>query len=423
MADSRSTTQWTATAFRHRPLICLVVLGCFACSASGVEPSWNQWRGQSRDGTVPPQTWPESLDGLSLEYERPLSPSYSGPIVHGSMVFTTETVDQARERVTAWDLASGDQVWKTEWDGAMAVPFFAASNGSWIRSTPAVVDGYLVTLGMRDLMVCLDPNSGDERWRVDFPKQLGTPLPSFGGVCSPLIDDDAVYIQTGGCLAKLKLDSGQVIWKSLEDAGGMMSAGAFSSPVIATLAGKRQLVVQTRSELTGVDLETGNVLWNEPIEAFRGMNILTPLVMGDRVFTSAHTGRAQMFQVSRSGDKFSVDEVWRQKTRAYMSSPVIAGDQIICHLQNQRVAALGIEDGKIRWTSQPFGKYWSMIANQGRILALDNSGDLLLVDGEADRLSIIDQSKVADDAWAHLAIHNDLLLVRDLKALKVYRWK
>ena len=155
----------------------------------------------------------------------------------------------------------------------MAVPFFAASNGDWIRSTPACNDSHLLVMGMRDVLVCLDPKTGEEKWRVDFPEQMKTPMPSFGAVCSPLIDGDSVYVQTGGALVKLNINDGSLIWKSLENAAGMMSSGAFSSPVIATIADVRQLVVATRQELCGVDLETGKALWKQPIQSFRGMNI------------------------------------------------------------------------------------------------------------------------------------------------------
>ena len=47
-------------------------------------------------------------------------------------------------------------------------------------------------------------------------------------------------------------------------------------PVIAIIAGKRQLVVQTRTRLCGVDLGDGSLLWSNAIEAYRNMNILTP---------------------------------------------------------------------------------------------------------------------------------------------------
>ena len=400
----------------------LAVFATTAGLASGAD--WNQWRGPNRDSQLAEKEWPDALNGrMKLVWEKPHAPSYSGPISQDGMVFTTETIDKTNEKVTAYDLKSGKVVWEKEWPGAMAVPFFAASNGDWIRSTPAVSGDKLLVLGMRDVLVCLDTKTGKENWRLDFPSKTGSPLPAFGAVCSPLIDGDTAYVQSGGALVKVSLEGGEVLWSSLEDTKGMMSSGSFSSPVIATLAGERQLVVQTRQALCGVDMKTGNVLWQQPIQSFRGMNILTPVIKGDRIFNTAHSGKAQLFEISKEGDQWSVEEIWSQKSQGYMSSPVLIGDTIYLHQKNQRATALGTEDGEIRWTSSPFGKYWSMATNGQKILALDNSGELLLVTPSSVALEIDDRMKVADDSWAHIAIQDDMVIIRDLNALKVYQWK
>lgn len=421
-----------ATAWIARPsaIVCSALICCFLSSAIWAEApndsnSWSQWRGPARDGYVAGTSWPEALEGhLTLAWEKAHSPSYSGPILLGDSLFTTETVDKKSEKVTAYDVASGEEKWSTDWAGAMEVPFFASSNGSWIRSTPACDNDHLIVVGIRDVMVSLNPKTGDENWRVDFPKDMSTQMPSFGAVCSPIIDGGDIYVQTGGALVKLKLADGSITWKSLENSSGMMSGGAFSSPVIAEIAGKRQLVVATRTALCGVDMESGSVLWEEPIESFRGMNILTPLVVGDRVFTSAHSGRAQLFEItlSESGN-WGVEEIWSQKSQAYMSSPLLIGDVIYMHLKNQRVSALSLTSGELFWTSKPFGKYWSMVTNGKQILALDESGELLLIQPNEKELEIVDRMKVADDSWAHLAVDGEKVIVRDLSAIKVFHWK
>ena len=66
-----------------------------------------------------------------------------------------------------------------------------------------------------------------------------------------------------------------------------MSGSAFSSPVTAEVGGKNQLLIQAREELAGLDLESGKVIWRYKVKAFRGMNILTPTVIGDTIFTSS----------------------------------------------------------------------------------------------------------------------------------------
>jgi len=97
---------------------------------------WLQWRGPSRDGLIHGQAWPDRLkERLNLKWEKKLSPSYSGPLIHEDQVLTTETVDKQYEKVTAFAVNDGSQRWTAQWEGSMAVPFFAAANGDWIRST------------------------------------------------------------------------------------------------------------------------------------------------------------------------------------------------------------------------------------------------------------------------------------------------
>jgi outer membrane protein assembly factor BamB len=406
-----------------RRTIALTVFASLAASpfAFADPGNWSQWRGDNRDGQLASNSLPEKLQGnLELVWEKPHSPSYSGPVVFDGLLYTTETVEKKYEKVTAYKLSDGSVAWTAQWEGAMTVPFFAASNGSWIRATPACSKDGLVVVGMRDNVVCLDPKTGAQKWSVDFPKDTGSPLPMFGASCSPLIDGDSVYMQSGGATLKLSMADGSVIWKSLENATSS-SPGAFSSPAIATIAGKRQLLVQTRLELCGVDLETGSVLWSQPIEAFRGMNILTPLAIGDRIFTSAHSGKAQLFEITRNGEEWSIREVWQQKQQAYMSSPVLVDGKIYLHLKNERMTALDAATGEATFTTRPIGKYASMIADGNRVLALTNGGNLMLLDGTSDQYALLDQMTVADDAWAHLAISGDYLIVRDLNALKVFR--
>lgn len=386
---------------------------------------WQQWRGPSRDGQWTGPAWPERLckDSLKLLWRIALGPSYSGPIVSEELVFTTETKNKELEVVIALDRKTGKEHWRAEWKGAMTVPFFAASNGSWIRSTPAYDGERLYVAGMRDVLVCLDAKTGKEEWRVDFVKELKTPLPDFGFVCSPLVDGNSVYVQAGASVTKLDKKTGMIIWRTLEDKGGKMGS-AFSSPVIATLSGKRQLVVQGREKLAGVDLENGDVLWSQVAPSFRGMNILTPTVVGDAIFTSSYQNKAWLYTISKEKDQYTVSESWNSQTQAYMSTPVVIGGHAYLHLQNQRFTCIDLKTGERTWTSNGFGKYCSLVAQGDRILALDQRGVLLLINADPKEFELIDEMKISDaDTWAHLAVSGDELFIRELDALAVYRWQ
>ena len=387
--------------------------------------SWPQWRGPSRDGRTEAAPWPASLDEqhLRLRWRVELGPSYSGPIVTPDRVFTTETRDARMEVVRALDRATGKELWKSEWEGAMKVPFFAKSNGDWIRSTPTWDGESLYVSGMRDVLVCIDPANGKVRWKHDFPAEDGTAVPAFGYVSSPLVDGDALYTQAGGAVVRLDKRSGKVQWKALSTTDSM-NGSAFSSPIVADLAGQRQLIVQTRTHLAGLDLASGKELWSTPVEAFRGMNILTPaIVSSNRLFTSTYGGKTLAFDVAREGDRLSVKPAWSFKAQGYMTSPILHDGHAYLHLRNQRALCVSLSDGAEKWTStESFGKYWSLVANRDRILALDERGVLLLLNATPSKPDVLARRQVGDDTWAHLAVAGQDVFIRELKALAAYEW-
>lgn len=400
-----------------------------ATTAVGADRSdvWPQWRGPTRDGRIPAGHRPDALGEASLRQAwrvDQLGPSYSGPIVSADRVFTTETRDNKLEMTRAYDRATGKELWSVQWPGSMDVPFFARSNGSWIRSTPAYDGERLYVGGIRDVLVCLDAADGKELWRFDFVEKLKSPLPAFGFVCSPLIDGDAVYVQAGAACVRLEKLTGRLVWRSLADDGGMMGS-AFSSPVLAQVSGQRQLLVQTRLAMAGLDPADGRELWKIPIPADRGMNIFTPVVLPDGFFTSSYGGGSRRIAVSKEADGWIPKQTWELKSQGYMSTPVVIDGHAYMHLRNQRLMCIDLTTGKERWTtSQVFGKYWSMVANGDRILALDEKGILYLIRATPEKFDLMDSRKISSaETWAHLAICGDEVFIRELNALTKYVWR
>ncbi len=394
--------------------------------AKAIAPmEWNQWRGPARDGFVSGSLWPDALDQSRLQklWRVDLGPGYSGPIVAGQSVFVTETRDKKTEHIRALDRKTGEELWQSGWDGAMSVPFFASSNGSWIRATPAIDEGRIFVAGMRDLLVCFDALTGKEIWKVDFMKAFESPLPAFGFVSSPLVIGDFVYVQAGGGFVKLEKATGAVVWRVMVDGGGM-SGSAFSSPYLTTLSGTRQILVQGREELAGVDPDKGNALWKTPVEAFRGMNIVTPTVFENRIFTTSYGGGSFLFSIDQALADKAVSSVWRNKIQGYMSSPIIINQHAYIHLRNQRFACLDLNTGKEAWITTPFGSYWSMVAQGDRILALDETGDLRLIRASPEKYELVGEMKVSEKpSWAHLVVVDDEIYVRDLEGVTAWQWK
>ena len=405
-------------------LLCVLLAGSTigGAAAAGEAWDWTQWRGPDRDGQVP--ALPGSLADLKADFQLSLEPSYSGPVADADRIYTTMTENKEREVVLAIDRATGKEAWRASWDGAMKVPFFAASNGSWIRATLALHDGRLYVAGMKDVLVCLDAGTGEIVWKKDFVAAVGTSVPMFGNVCSPLVIDGPqplVVVQSADSVIALDAGTGEQVWRSLA-AGEGGEDGAFSSPALATDApGGPQLLVQTRSDLAGLNPQTGDVIWQTPVEAYRGMNILTPTyrVAGDtlEVFTSSYGGGSTLYAVTGK----SVSTKWTNKSEAYMASPVLVGDRLVVPLRNQRTAAIDWNTGETIWTSTPYGKYWSMVTDGEQVLALDQRGSLYRLDVSGEKLAVLESREISPtETWGYLAWDGRQLMIRRLDGLDVY---
>ena len=387
--------------------------------------NWPQWRGPNRDGFLPKDApWPAKISegSLTQSWRVELGKGYPGPIVSDQLVFSIESMEN-QESVKAFDRKSGKLAWSVEWDGKMKVPFFAAKNGSWVRSTPAFDGENLFVCGMRDVLHSIHAKTGKINWKVDFVERYDTPLPAFGMVCSPLIEGDHLYIQAGSGFVKLDKKTGKSIWRTLTDKGGMFGS-AFSSPVIKEINGVKQLVVQTRTDLAGVDPQSGKKLWSKPIKAFRGMNILTPTILDNQIFTSSYGGKSLMLDIQKTGDKQSVQLAWENKQEGYMSGPIMIDGFCYIHLKKQRITCLDMKNGETKWiSSESFGKYMSMVSNGKEILALDESGILYLIKPSPEKFIILEKRTISESpTWAHLALSGNQLFVRELEALACYSW-
>jgi outer membrane protein assembly factor BamB len=405
-------------------ILCTLILAATVTAAE--PPAWNQWRGPARDGILKnAPAWPESFDSFEKVWAvDDLGPSYSGPIVTKDRVFTTETIAKKTERVSAFDRATGKLVWKADWEGSLTVPFFASSNGSWIRATPAYDGERFYVAGIKDLLVCLEAATGKELWRYDFVKEQKSESPTFGFVSSPLIDAKAVYVQAGGGFAKLDKFTGKLQWLVLKDGGGM-NGSAFASPVFANLGGTDQILVQTRTKMAGVDPASGKELWAKEIKSFRGMNILTPVVLGETVFTSTYGGTTQGFKVTGGTGELRTEDAWSFKYEGNMSTPVVVDGHAYYLGKDQRAICVNLKDGKEAWRSEKrFGKYWNLVANGDRLLALDERGILYLLKANPKEFDLLAEKKLTRaETWAHIAVVGHEIAIRDLSSLTVYRWK
>jgi len=147
-------------------------------------------------------------------------------------------------------------------------------------------------------------------------------------------------------------------------------------------------------------------------------------VYEDGILTSTYKNRTFLYRVAQQDGAFALHEAWSHGAQGYMSSPVQIDHHAYLHLGNGRLSCIDLRSGKESWRSKPFGKYWSMIARENRILALDESGELLLIKADPREFTLLDRKRISDhECWAHLAVSNNEVIVRDLAGVTLFDWQ
>jgi outer membrane protein assembly factor BamB len=383
-------------------------------------PGWPQWRGPARDGvasafTVPP-TWPAQL---TKKWQATVGAGHSSPVISGNRVLV-HTRQGAGEIVAAYDLESGKQLWQQSVEAPYTVNPAAAGHGPGPKSTPAVAGGRVFTLGISGIFSAHDLATGKLLWRKNAPP---TP-PEYGTAASPLVDGASVIAFLGGknagALTAMDAATGAVKWEWKGDGPG------YSSPIIATLAGTRHVIVQSQSRLVGVNAADGRLLWETPIKTPYDQNSVTPLVSNGLVIYSGLENPTIALRVTANqGKAWSAAPAWRNEDLSmYMSSPAATGNALFGLSNKNRGQFFAIDpaSGKTLWTTKGREAENASIVRAGDYLLLaTTNSELIVARANAARYEEVKRYSVADSAmWAHPAFAGRTIIVKDVNTLTAW---
>ncbi len=378
---------------------------------------WPQWRGPNRNGSVVgvslPTSWPKSL---KEQWKVTVGVGHSSPLVVEGKIFQhTRTGEE--EILLCLDAATGKELWRSQ---GLPVSYqmnsAATAHGKGPKSTPAASNGKIYTLGITGVLSCHDMRDGKVLWRKDFAKQFPATAPLYGTAMSPLVDNGLVIAHVGGqdkgALTAFDASTGAVKWSYDADGPG------YSSPVIATLAGVRQLVTFTQKELVGVNAATGKPLWKLAAKTEYDTNSVTPLVYKDMLIISKEGQGIMALRINKQGADYAAQEVWRNAgNEMYMNSPVIEGNLIygLSIKKRGQFFCLDAETGKTIWQSQGrMGENAAMLSAGKVLLFLTNDANLFVIRPGAQQFEPLAQYTVAtSQTWAHPVLLGNRVLVKD----------
>jgi len=384
-------------------------------AASIFAQDWPQWRGANRDGKVTgftaPQTWPKTL---TQKWRTSVGPGDATPALVGDKLYVAAR--QGDEEVTlCLDAKDGKELWKDKY-AAQAVTGAAAKHPG-PRSSPAVADGKVVTLGVGGVLSCLDAATGKLVWRKDpFPKTV----PMFFAASSPIIVDGMAIAQLGGRakggIVAYDLATGDEKWKW--DGGGP----EYSSPVVMTVDGTKQIVALTDKSLVGVGAADGKLLWQLPFQsAQRAYNAATPIIEGQTVIYMGAGRGTKAAKVEKTADGFAAKELWSNPETAPQFGSAVLQDGLLFGFSNSgNLYCINAQDGKTAWVdTAKHGGAFAAIVNAGSvILALPSTSELIVFKPSAKGYEEVAKIKVADSAtYAHPVIAGKNIFVRDQDAM------
>jgi outer membrane protein assembly factor BamB len=292
--------------------------------------------------------------------------------------------------------------------------------GDGPRATPTWDDGRLYALGAEGEFQCLDAASGRRIWSKNILRDNGAENLTWGMAAAPLIVDDKVIVLPGGpggksVVAYDKL-TGEPLWHALDD------KQAYTSPMLVTLAGQKQILVVTAHRAVGLTVD-GKLLWEYPWTTSYDINAAQPVIVGpDRFILSAGYGHgAALLQVKKEGGTFSVTPVWENNRMKNKFTSSVLHDGHIYGLDEAILACVNAETGELKWKGGRYG-YGQIVLASGHIIVAAENGDVALVRATPEQHEELVRFPAIDGkTWNHPAISGGILLVRNGTEMSAFR--
>ena len=387
-----------------------------SAAAHATRNYWTNFRGPNRDGRYEEMTimttWPAG--GLSPVWKQPIGVGYASFIVADGRAYTIEQ-RRRQEVVTAYDVESGRELWARGWNAE-----FNDSTGDGPRSTPTWDNGRIYALGATGELRCLDAKTGAVIWGKNILRENGASNLPWAMAASPLIVDDKVIVLPGGSsgnsVVAYNKNTGAPVWKALDDRQG------YVSPMLATLAGRRQVIVVSASRVVGLAPEDGSLLWSQGWDTDMGINVSQPIVVDkNRFFISSGYGKgAALIEIAGSGNSFSAKTIWENINMKNKFNSSVLHNGHVYGLDEGILTCLAVNTGERKWKGGRYG-YGQVLLAGDHLIVMTDQGELVLLKATPDQHSEVARFPALEGkTWNYPAIAGGMLLVRNTTQMAAY---
>jgi outer membrane protein assembly factor BamB len=370
---------------------------------------WTGFRGPLRDGVY-------TGGPIRTSWTRPPRILWKQPVGEGHGSFAAAnglafTIEQRRsqEVIAAYEIDTGREVWTHGWEAR----FRESMGGDGPRATPAWDDGRVFALGALGELRVVDAATGTLVWRTDILADNGADNVEWAMAASPLVVDDLVIVLPGGpngrSVVAYDKRTGQRRWSALDD------DQAYTAPMVATLNGRRQLVIVSARRAAGLTLDGGRLIWEFPWRTDHDVNAAQPIVLGsNRLFLSAGYGHgAAVIELTPAGDGDTARVVWQNTRMKNKFASSVLHDGHIYGFDESILGCIDAATGELRWKGGRYG-YGQLVLAGDQVLVLTERGELAVVKATPashQELALI--PVIEGRTWNHPALEQGRLLVRN----------
>ena len=351
-------------------------------------------------------------------WKQPVGAGYASFVVADGRAFTIEQ-RRSQEVVAAYEVQTGREIWTNAWNAS----FEESMGGDGPRATPTYHEGRIYALGAEGELRVLDAAKGTVVWRRNILSDNGADNLSWGMSAAPLIVDDTVVVLPGGTrgssVVAYRKGTGDPVWKALND------EASYTSPMLVTLGGVRQLLVVTATRVVGLTPDKGTLLWEYPWSTFNGINVAQPIVFThngrDRIFMSAWYGHgAAVFELARAGDGFQARTIWENERMKNKFTSSVLHEGHIYGLDESILASVNAETGEQNWKGGRYG-YGQLMLAGNHLVVLTEDGDVVLVNATPARHEEVARfPAIEGKTWNHPVIADGTLLVRNIQEMAAF---
>jgi len=363
-----------------------VALGCILWTCAAQADNWPRFRGPNGQGVSEAKGIPTEWSEQDYNWKITLpGAGHSSPVIWDGKVFVT-CADQTARRgyLLCIDGASGKELWRREQD---LTKYPINSLNSYASPTPTVdADSvYVLWPANEETTLAAVTHEGKDVWAV----RLDGVHARHGKGSSPIVYGDYVIVSheqernTDGVKsqwAAFDRKNGDVRWRMEEPP---VSNASYSTPCIRrTGANGVEVVFASNAHgITGVDLETGRILWNVD-GVLPDRVVSSPVLAGETILaTCGEGGRGKRFTAISLGPG-GASEVYHLETREvpYVPTLILHEERVFAFHDNGSVSCLAGKDGKVLWSEKPAGRFFgSPICVNDVLYAVTVDGDVVVL--------------------------------------------